>query len=41
MPISGPKSIVSLKAGLRASGNGFGRDDAPDPDVDLQEIRRT
>ena len=37
VPISGPKSITSLIAGLRASGKGAASTTVP-PDVDLHEI---
>ena len=37
-PISGPKSIVSFQAGLRASGNSVDGGDAPDAHVDRQEM---
>jgi hypothetical protein len=35
--LAGPKSIFSLKAGLRASGNGSDLDDGADADVDLSK----
>ena len=37
-PISGPKSIVSFQAGLRASGNSSTRDHAADAHVDRLEL---
>ena len=38
MPISGPKSMVSLNAGFARLRKRFRSDDPADADVDLQEI---